>query len=320
MSIYDTQFLTYNVMYDGKLLALPASINADALIANKAVLDKIGFDYGQQWTFEDFFTFSEALKAIDPSLYFENGMAAADIHQYWFLAYLVQKTGKPYATDYVLNYDIETLTEAFRFIDRYFSEKVVESLGSLELYTGNYPQNPNWVNGKTGVMFGMLSTLENYVNAMGDYAEDATVIRLPILADAKDPYYQTKIGQIFSIAGSATEAEAIEAAKFLNWMNTDKEAGLILKLSRGIPISLVQNEALSEAGMLNPLVLRAQKFTEEAGQGLGQGTLIRNNEVSKIGADIISAVAFKQMTPEAAAKEYSKLVNKKLAELKARAE
>ena len=186
----------------------------------------------------------------------------------------------------------------------------------MELYTGNYPQNPKWVNGETGVLFGMLSTLENYVNAMGDYKDDATVIRLPIMEGAKDPYYQTKVGQIFSIAASVSDAEAMEAAKFINWMNTDEEAGVLLKLSRGIPVSEKQNQALSKAGLLSPLVMQAMEYANEAGAGIGQGTLIRNNEISRIGADMISSVAFGQSTPEEAAKEYIKLVNRKLQELK----
>lgn len=317
MSIFPQGFLESNVIYNEQLLALPSSVNTDALIVNKAVLDKIGFDYEQNWSFEDFFAFSAQLKKVDPSLYFENGMAASDIHMYWFLAYLVQKTGLPYATDYQLSYDEATVTEAFRFLKRYFDEKVVEPLGTLELYTGNYPQNPKWVGGQTGVMFGMLSTLENYVNAMGDYKKDATVIRLPILEGAKDPYFQTKVGQIFSIAASATEAEAIEAAKFINWMNTDIEAGILLKLSRGIPVSEAQNKALSDAGLLSPLVVKAMQYANEAGEGIGQGTLIRNNEIARIGADMISSVAFGRSTPEEAAQSYVKLVNRKLGELKA---
>lgn len=319
LSIFPKGLLEENVIYNNELLALPSSVNSDAIVANKAVLDKIGFDYSKSWSFDDFFAYSAQLKKVDPSLYFENGMAAADIHMYWFLAYLVQKTGLPYATDFKLNYDEATVTEAFRFIQKYFNEGVVEPLGTLELYSGNYPQNPKWVNGKTGIMFGMLSTLENYVNAMGDYKTDATVIPLPMLKGAKDPYFQTKVGQIFSIAASATDEEAIEAAKFLNWMNTDPEAGILLKLSRGIPVSQVQNQALSDAGLLSPLVVQAMQYAKDAGQGIGQGTLIRNNEISRIGADMISSVAFGKSTPEQAARTYIDLVNRKLQELKAAA-
>jgi oligogalacturonide transport system substrate-binding protein len=255
------------------------------------------------------------LKKINPNLYFENGMAAVDIHMFWFLAYLVQKTGKPYATEYKLNYSTNEIAQAFAFIKKYFDEGVVEPLGTLELYTGNYAQNPNWVNGKNGILYGMLSTIENYVNALGDYKDDATVLPLPQMEGAKDPFFQTKVGQIFSIAATATDEEAIEAAKFLNWFNSDKEAGTLLKLSRGIPISEVQNKALSEAGLLNPLVIKAMNFATEEGQGIGQGSLIRNNEISRIGADMISMLAFNKITPQEAAKEYSKLVDKKLQEL-----
>jgi oligogalacturonide transport system substrate-binding protein len=62
--------------------------------------------------------------------------------------------------------------------------------------------------------------------------------------------------------------------------------------------------------------MQAMEYANEAGAGIGQGTLIRNNEISRIGADMISSVAFGQSTPEEAAKEYIKLVNRKLQELK----
>jgi oligogalacturonide transport system substrate-binding protein len=314
-TVYPQDLLQENVIYGDKVLALPSSINSDAIVANKSVLDSIGFDYEKVMTFDDFFRYSKELKKINPNLYFENGMAAVDIHMFWFLAYLVQKTGKPYATEYKLNYSTNEIAQAFAFIKKYFDEGVVEPLGTLELYTGNYAQNPNWVNGKNGILYGMLSTIENYVNALGDYKDDATVLPLPQMEGAKDPFFQTKVGQIFSIAATATDEEAIEAAKFLIWFNSDKEAGTLLKLSRGIPISEVQNKALSEAGLLNPLVIKAMNFATEEGQGIGQGSLIRNNEISRIGADMISMLAFNKITPQEAAKEYSKLVDKKLQEL-----
>ncbi|WP_320127420.1 ABC transporter substrate-binding protein [uncultured Sphaerochaeta sp.] len=314
-SIYPESLLKDNVIFNNKILALPSSINADAIVANKALLDSIGFDYDKPMTFDDFFKYSKKLKEISPDSYFENGMAAVDIHMYWFLAYLVQKTGKPFETDYTLNYTEDEVTEAFAFIKRYFDEGVVEPLGTLELYTGNYAQNPKWVNGKSAILYGMLSTIENYVNALGDNQKNATVIPLPVMTGAKDPFFQTKVGQVFSIAATATDQEAIEAAKFLNWFNTDKEAGTLLKLSRGIPVSQVQNSALSEAGLLNPLVVKAMNYATQTGQGIGQGSLIRNNEISRIGADLISMIAFNKTTPREAAKEYIKLINKKLQEL-----
>lgn len=315
-SIYPDKFLDDNVVIDKKLLALPSAMNANVLVANKALLDKIQFKYDQPVTFDDFFKYSSQLKKINQKYYFENGMDAADIHMYWFIAYLEQKTGLPFATNYKLNYDKATLTDAFTFLKRYFDEKVVEPLGTLELYAGNYPQNPKWINGESAVLFGMLSTLENYVHAMGTYAKDATVIPLPVMKNAKNPYYQTKVGQIFSISGSASEKETVEAVKFLNWMNTDKEAGVLLKLSRGIPVSKVQNEALAQAGLISPLIVKAQELSKKAGQGMGEGLLVRNNEISTIGADIVSKVAFGLYTPDQAAGRYIEQMNKKLAELK----
>jgi len=316
-SIYPEGFLEKNTVYNGKVLALPSSVNTFAVVANKAVLDKIGFDYDADWTWDDFFKFSAGLKAIDPSYYFENGLTAGSIHMYWFLDYLAQLTGKPFDTDYQLNYTVDELTQTFRFFKKYFDQKVIEPLGTCELYNGNFAQNPTWINAKSGILFGMLSTLENYVNAMGDYAKDATVIKLPMMKDAKDPFNKMIVGQCFSISASVSERNAVEAAKFLNWMDTNPEAGTILKLSRGIPVSEVQNKALADAGLLNPLVLKAQQFAVMQGQGVGQTVISRNNEITKIGNDIISALAFDRITPEEAAKQYYSLVTDKLAELKA---
>lgn len=316
MSIFPEDFLKQYVVYDGKLLAIPSSINSDVVVANKKLFDEAGIEYDKDWTLEDFFEANKKLKAINPEYYFENGMAAADIHMYWFLAYLVQKTGLPYTTDYQLSYDEATLIEAFQFIERYFEEGVVEPLGTLELYSGKYSQNPKWIKGESAISFGMLSTIEATVNALGDYADYATVIKLPVMKDAKDPYYQMKVGQIFSIPNSVGEAEAAEAAKFLAWSVTDTEAGLLLKLSRGIPISEVQMQALSDAGLISPLATQAMNYAKEIGQGIGQDALIRNNEIAEIGADMISKVAFGMITPEEAAKQYKELINKKLLEIK----
>lgn len=317
MTIFPAGFVDEYTVRKGTLLALPSSLNSDAILGNKALLNKAGIDYTKPWTFEDFFTATKKIKALNPDCFFENGMSSKDIHMYWFLAFLVQKTGLPYTTDYKLSYDRASLIEAFTFIKRYFGEGVVEPLGTLELYAGNHAQNPKWIKGESAIHFGMLSTLESGVKSMGDFANQAVVLPLPIMAGAKNPYFQMKVGQIFSVAATATDEEAREAAKFLNWTITDKEAASLLALSRGIPISETQKRVLSDEGKLSPLIIQAEKYARTAGQGLGQDPLIRNNEIMRIGADVISRVAFDMITPEKAADMYRELINKKLAELKA---
>jgi ABC-type glycerol-3-phosphate transport system substrate-binding protein len=74
----------YTVRKDA-MLALPASLNADAILGNKALLEKAGIDYAKPWTFEDFFAASKKIKALNPNFFFENGMSSKDIHMYWFL-------------------------------------------------------------------------------------------------------------------------------------------------------------------------------------------------------------------------------------------
>lgn len=317
LSIYADGFLEGNTMVDGKILALPGSVNTYAIVADKKLLDQVGFDYDASWTWDDFFTYNEKLKAISPDYYFEDGLNAGGIHMYWFCDYLAQLTGKPYETDYQLNYSVEDLTKAFQFFKKYFDTGVIESLGTTELYNGAFAQNPKWINAQAGILFGQLSNIENYVTGLGENKDHATVIKMPMMKDAKDPFNKMIVGQCFSISAATSERNATEAAKFLNWMNTDPQAGIILKLSRGIPCSEAQNQALAENGLINPLVIRAQKFAEEQGQGVGNTVLSRNNEITKIGNDLLSALSYGKISAEEAAKEYYDLVTEKLAELKA---
>lgn len=316
LSIYADGFLESSCVCDGKIMALPGSVNTYCVVADTLVLDKVGFDYEGDWTWDDFLEYNRKLKEIDPSYYFENGLNAGTIHMYWFCDYMAQLTGKAFETDYKLNYSVEELEKAFEFFKKYFDEGVIESLGTTELYNGTYAQNPTWINAKSGILFGQLSNIENYVTALGDNSKYATVIKMPMMKDAKDPFNTMIVGQCFSIPASCSERNAIEAAKFLNWMNTDPEAGVILKLSRGIPVSKAQNEALAEKGLLNPLVIKAQEFAEEQGQGVGNTVLSRNNEITKIGNDILSALAYGKISPKEAASQYYELVTDKLAELK----
>ncbi len=316
LSIYAPGFLEGNTMVGDKILALPGSVNTYAIVADKKLLDQIGFDYDADWTWDDFFVFNEKLKAINPSYYFEDGLNAASIHMYWFCDYLAQLTGKPFETDYTLNYSVDDLTKAFQFFKKYFDTGVIESLGTTELYNGAFAQNPKWINAEAGILFGQLSNIENYVTGLGENGAHATVIKMPMMKGAKDPFNKMIVGQCFSISASTSERNAIEAAKFLNWMNTDPEAGVILKISRGIPCSEVQNQALADQGLLNPLVIRAQKFAEEQGQGCGNTVLSRNNEITKIGGDLLSALSYGKISAQEAAKQYYDLVTEKLSELK----
>ncbi len=157
LTIFPAGFVDQYTVRKDAMLALPSSLNADAILGNKALLEKAGIDYAKPWTFEDFFAASKKIKALNPNFFFENGMSSKDIHMYWFLAFLVQKTGLPYTTNYKLSYDRAALIEAFAFIKRYFAEGVVEPLGTLELYAGNHAQNPKWIKGESAIHFGMLA-------------------------------------------------------------------------------------------------------------------------------------------------------------------
>ncbi len=313
LDIYQEGFLERNAIYDDKLLALPISSSCYAIIANKTLMDEAGIDYEKEWTFEDYFAANEKLKAVNPEYYFENGMAASDIHNYWFTIYMAQKEGLPFTTDYQLSYSRETVKAAFDFIGRYFEEGVCEPLGTCQLYSGKYEQNPKWINGESAISFGMLSTMANNINAIG---ENAIVIRPPVVADGKDTFYQMNVGHVFSLPLTAEGEKAEEAIKLIDWMINSDEAAMELKLSRGIPISQSQKQILSDAGEISALVSKAEQYVRDMNSKVFDDSLVRNNEIVEIGADMISKVAFDMITTDEATDEYIELINKKLAELK----
>ncbi|GEM_PF-2339549 len=310
--IFPEGFLDTNVNFDGKTLAIPVSLNTTAIVANKQLLDEAEIDYTKAWSFEDYFEANQKLKALNTEYFVENGMASSDIHKYWFAIYLTQLTGKKYTTDYQLSYDYEDVVSGFSFIKRMFDEGAVEPLGTLELYSGKYDQNPKWINGESALSYGMLSTIDATANV--DY--ETVVIQPPILAGALDSYYKIICGHVFSIPESASDKETEEAVKLLEWLMNSEEAAKELGLSRGIPISSAQKKVLEEENLINPQVTQAEQYIRDLGDGIGEDTLIRNKEIEAIGAEIISKVAFDMLTPEEAASEYIELINVKLSELK----
>ena len=134
--------------------------------------------------------------------------------------------------------------------------------------------------------------------------EDTDVIRPLMAKDALQPYYKIEAGHVFSIPANLDENVKIEAAKFLNWLLNSEDAGLKLGLSRGIPVSNVQKQALSDAGLISPLAIKAESFVKEMKGGTGDNVVMRDAKIRETMMDISSKVAFDVITPEEAAAEF----------------
>ncbi|MCD4760971.1 hypothetical protein K8R42_03675, partial [bacterium] len=195
----------------------------------------------------------------------------------------------------------------------FFKEGVFQPVGEAALYASRPLENPMWVNGEIAIQFGSLSTIQLTMTTI----EEPDVIPLHVAEGAKNPFWATQMGKCFSINNKIDEINKIEAAKFLNWFGDYKEAALIQNLTRGVPISLAQQQALSDAGKIDPLMIKATAYTKEHKDGLDEDPIFYGNpELLSIIYDVDSKVFFEILTAKEGAAEWVERVTEWLAEKK----
>lgn len=297
LSDVDDVYQEINEVED-RVLAISAGANALAIVYNADMLAEHGFELEPGFTYDDIYEINIAIKeAMDDSgeEYFGYDFANAEyeLFQNW-----ARQNGEAIyneAGDGV-GFDQTTLAGYFEWVQQMVADQAAPSHDIMMSYIegGN-----SMVQEGTSVMQTAASNQLIGIQQGTDYELDLTI--LPALDGTHANYIRPS--QSWSITEHAEDQDA--AAQFIDFMTNNLEANEILQAERGVPISSVVREHLTDhvteatEKTFEYLEIVAD-YAEEADPIAPPG----ENEVRGLFSRIIESLKYEQVTPEEAAEQF----------------
>lgn len=289
---------------NGKLNALPASFTARVMLWNKAAWDRVGLPMPTTW--EQLFNAGPVFqqKAGDKAY-------AIDGELYDMLlltqAYIQQKHGTPYVSPTAPKVAMSeaAVLEWVQLYKKLVSNHTAvplplrASLGGAEKPT---EQQQDWVVGNWAGNYTWDSTI-GVRNSTLNKDQKLDVGEFLMLPNAKNSGMFGRPTLMFAVSKKTKHPEA--AAKFLNYILTDVEAGAILGLTRGVPSADQQFRALIRSDALKGNELKAYlqiKKLKDTGKIDLPSPLFENARFQKFMREVFETVAYNKATEQEAAK------------------
>ncbi|MFG2073764.1 multiple sugar transport system substrate-binding protein [Nonomuraea maritima] len=215
---------------DGKQYAIPTGVNAFSLIVNPALVESSGqkLPDDTSWTWDDYVKLAAGVTS-------GSGGKVTGTQLSWNPAYLeifAAQKGEPFYQGNQLGVSPQTITEWWGIMQNLIKDKgAPEAAKSSEIGATSVDQSLLGTNsGAMGMWWS--NQLGAVVKASGQNLE---LLRMPKLAGAATGGMFMQPAMFYS-ASSKTE-HAAEAAKFIDFMINDPEAGAIVLSDRGLPAS-----------------------------------------------------------------------------------
>lgn len=308
-SIFDKKLLSDQSSWKGKLQGLPTGVIAEEVfIFNQDFFARHGIDPNTQWTWDKLLETGEKVHQANANDYL---LHTTEHIQPLLTAYMQQKTGDTLVKDdFTFSVDEKLASEAFGYLKSMLDKGVLRPFAETTAGTA-IDEHLKWQESQSGILMDATSVIPKIA---GNSKFKLGVATIPILPGAKNSGIEIRPAQLLSI--NAKSKDVNEAAKFLNWFFTDREAIQILKDTRGVPSTTVAMKQLSEANLISPLVTEATEENVKAA-GLPASPISFDSQLTKIFSDLIDQVAYQKMTPEQAGPQLVKKYAEKLQELKA---
>lgn len=294
LSQYDQEFLDNYCTYNGKLVGIPTGMNATTLIFSKQFFDAHDIPYDTVWTWDNLLEIGERVHQEDPNayLFFADPLNL----QVMTRAHIKQQIGTQLVNDdYTLNITEEVLTNTFNYVKEMVDRGVCQPFAQTVLYTDVQETNPDWIAGNLGMTVKFCSLISRFTESGFDIG---TAI-MPQMENAKDTGVLLSVANLLSI--NKDSANIDDAAEFINWFMTDKDAILTLGECRSAHSTEAGRAILDEAGVSNSIVKDALDAAVANGSSFAENAVSQNQELEAIMDDAIEKVGFGQMTPAEAA-------------------
>jgi oligogalacturonide transport system substrate-binding protein len=303
---FDKQFLDSYCGFDGKLKGLPSGLNGETFLANAPLLVSAKVDPYSDWTWDALFDAGKKVSALGGGSY----LLAIDpaLTRDFFKMYVKQLTGGFIGADKKLSFTTAEAAQALRLFKRLLDEKVLIPFNESSLYRQKPEENPDWVNGKLGMIHSWASNQER----AGAGVKGLIASPLPVMPLAKDSGVRVRPSQIITV-NNAGKNKAL-AVKFLNFFFNDPDAVEILAIVRGVPPTSTGRDILAQKNLIAPMVQEAIDISL-ANAGKPETVYEMNSELMDILEDCISKMAFGKSTPDEAALEIEVRLTEKLSSL-----
>ncbi len=218
-----------NLKIGGKLYGIPLSQNAQGIAYNKEELTKLGIPLPKKdWTYDEFFQWARDAKTKLP----EGKYPIGDTTTWDGFNYYQTAMGKdPIMSDggekFLL--DKELFTKFYKTYEDLRKQKIVPPADRAAAFLENDPKADPMASGVVmtrGATTGSVSALEQLMPGK------VGVVNLPT-GPAGGGWAQSTI--FLSVSTDSKNKD--EAKKFVKWFISDKEAGKVLGLTRGLPIN-----------------------------------------------------------------------------------
>lgn len=225
-------------LYEGKMMMLPAGINASAFAIDPALYEKAGITLKNRYTWEEF---AEVSQKVSQQL----GKGSYGTPDYMnnpdILTYFMRQKGKAFYNGNALGFEKADLVEFFTYWDNMRKSGAAPTAemtasvtsGELEkqlIVTGNSPVTVVGSN-----QLGSMETLSN---------RKLQMMLWPTMEGGKEGHY-ISAGISWSIYAKSEHPK--EAALLLDFLTNDLDAAAILGATRGVPISSKVREAMSSS-------------------------------------------------------------------------
>lgn len=279
----------------GKLVAMPAGVNALTSIMDVELLKKNGIEVPpKNWTFSDLEKLAGKLK--------EKGKIIGGFRHDVFFPYYLRTVGqKMYSADGTnLGYaDDKPFIDYFTMYSRWYDAGYLLSLDKEAQKKGT-PEEDELVPGNSLSTNGWSNQYIGLVNAVKRPLEIQ-----PMPGPNADKGLFLKPSMYFSITSSSKQQE--EAAKFINFLINDIDANKIIKGERGVPVSSKVKDALKP--LLTPdetKVFEYVAWAEKNSSPMDPPNPLGAVEIEKLLKDTSEQILYKKISVQDAAAKFRK--------------
>ena len=281
---YDETQLGYG-RSGGGLNALPIALNSKICIYNQDLYESFGLKLPETW--DDLFAAADVMKA--------QGIFPLDLDQscafMFSVAYVEQKTGKPFITDNHMNFAKEDVQEMLRFYMELVDRGVTAYIADHD--DGNYAK---------GVSAGIAQWIKSVGDteaALQDEKGQKTVVgKNPLMPGAARTGWYLKPATMYTISSNTKNPK--EAALLLDFLVNSEEMAELQGLEKGVPVSKKARDAIKEKGMLDGIQVEGEQMMLEQNEEL-MSPYYEDKPLQEAFVSATSAIRFDGVSLDAAA-------------------
>jgi multiple sugar transport system substrate-binding protein len=283
---------------DGRTLGISGGANALAVIYNVELAEEHGIDMSPGFTYEDLYEINlEVKEAIEADGGEFHGYDFANA-EYELFTNFARQHGESFYNEEGdgLGFETSTLTDFFEWVQRMVADGAAPTHDIMLTYSDG---GESMVQDGTAVMRTAASNQLIGDQQGSEYELDVTV--LPSLDGEHANFIRPSMS--WSITEQAEEVDA--AAQFINFMTNSLEANEILQGERGVPISGVVRDHISD--IVGDSTRKTFEYLEVVADYTAPADPISppgETEVRGSFLRVIEALKYEQVTPEEAAEQF----------------